>query len=124
MKKLIFSLLLVFTVLLNSNAQWQQEWSSPSISGLLYSGWIALQQNDAEWDYKYYVIDGESFTIMNNYYSSTSLYQYNFTQAEILGGYMIYSLGVDLTGDDIVEFFVLSYYGSAEPYRQSFKILI
>lgn len=122
MNKKIIYFLFLFMTCLNISAQWQQEWTSPSSSSLLYSGWIGLELNGSEWDYKYYIINGSSFVIMDNYYSSTPLYQYSFTQAEILAEYMIYSLGVDLTGDNIVEFYVLSYYGSAEPYRQSFKI--
>lgn len=121
MKTKICLLVLLFFYL-NLSAQWQQEWNSPSISSLLYSGWIAFSEDGEDWDYKYYLIDEASMKIMNSYYSSTVLYQYNFTDAEIFGGYQIYSLGVDLTGDGNVEFYVLSYYGSAEPYRQSFKI--
>jgi hypothetical protein len=94
MKTKICLLVLLFFYL-NLSAQWQQEWNSPSISSLLYSGWIAFSEDGEDWDYKYYLIDEASMKIMNSYYSSTVLYQYNFTDAEIFGGYQIYSLGVD-----------------------------
>jgi hypothetical protein len=122
MKKIIFFLLFAFATCLNIRAQWQQEWTSASASSLVYGGWIAFTELNDEWEYKYYIIDESTLKIMNGPYSSTPLYQYALTEAEKLAGYQIYSLGVDLTGDNNVEFYVLSYYGSGEPYRQSFKI--
>ena len=122
MKKTFLYLLLVIGLYFNTTAQWQQEWSSSSTSVYFYSGWIAFSEIGGECDYKFYLIDESTFKIMDSYYSSTPQYQYNFTAAEIQAEYLIYSLGVDLTGDNIVEFYVLSHYGSPELYRQSFKI--
>jgi hypothetical protein len=54
--------------------------------------------------------------------SSTPQYSYPFTAAERFAGNYVYSLGLDLTGDGVVEFYVLASYGTASPYRQSVKI--
>jgi len=122
MKKMLFYLSIVVSLYSNTTAQWQQEWSSNSTSVYFFSGWVAFSEIGGEWDYKFYLIDETTFKIMDSYYSSTPQYQYNFTPEEIQAECLVYSLGVDLTGDNIVEFYILSHYGSPELYRQSFKI--
>lgn len=122
MKKIVEYLILFLGISISSFAQWQQEWSSNATSVYYYSGWIAFSEIVGEWDYKFYVIDENSFKIMDSHYSTSPQYQYIFTPEEIQAEYSVYSLGIDLTGDNIVEFYVLSHYGSPELYRQSFKI--
>ena len=48
---------------------------------------------------------------MTSEYSNTAQYSYNFSDAERDAGYLFYSLGSDLTGDGIVEFYILAHYG-------------
>ncbi len=56
-------------------------------------------------------------------YNGSVQYQYNFTQPEVTAGGQIYSFGIDLTGDNIVEFYVIGKYTNASYTRQSIKIL-
>ena len=60
---------------------------------------------------------------MTSEYSNTAQYSYSFSDAERNAGYLIYSLDEDLTGDGIVEFYVLANYGSVENPRQTLKII-
>lgn len=104
-------------------AQWTNEWVSPPIQTGVVSGWINFEKLGTEWNTRLYVLDTIAFTIMQNSYSFFPQYLYTFTEAEKLAGYQIYSLAVDLTGDNITEFYVLGFEGATSPYRQSFKIL-
>ncbi len=119
MKNVIIALFLV----VNINAQWNSEWVSSSIDYNTIAGWISFEEiSNENWEKAFYTLDASSFRIMDNVYPTSIRFTYNFTQPEIDAGYQIYSLGVDLTGDKITEFYVLSYYGSSDNYRQSFKI--
>lgn len=60
---------------------------------------------------------------MTNEYSETPQYTYTFTPEEVASGNLIYSLGYDLTGDNYVEFYILTTEGTEDQYRQSFKII-
>ncbi len=104
-------------------AQWTNKWSSSEINSSYASGWVAFQKSGGKWINKFYTIDASSIKIMDSQFSETSLYVYNFTSAEQTAGNQIYSVGADLTGDGIVEFYVLSYYGASDNYRESFKII-
>ncbi|MFH0734477.1 MAG: T9SS type A sorting domain-containing protein [bacterium] len=123
MKRISILLIVLTFIYINVKAQWQTEWSSPSISGAFVSGWINFEISGNTWVNKMYLIDANTFQIMESIYSTTPKYSYNFTQAEKDAGYLIYSLQTDLTGDGITEFYVLSSYGTATPYRQGFKII-
>ncbi len=123
MKKIYLILSLICLFSNNSFAQWQTEWSSPSISGAFVSGWINFEISGDKWVNRMYSIDVNTFQIMESVYNTTPKYTYTFTQAEKNAGYLIYSLQTDLTGDGITEFYVLSSYGTATPYRQGFKII-
>jgi hypothetical protein len=116
--------LLVFALALSgrAEAQWTLNWSSPNISATAVAGWVAVQQTGDQWSYRYYTIDSTTFRIMSAPNSSTPQYTYTFTAAERLAGNYVYSLGTDLTGDGIVDFYVLGAYGTSTVYRQSFKI--
>jgi hypothetical protein len=106
-----------------AEAQWTIAWNSSGIDANSVSGWISFQQNGSVWTNRFYILDSLQFRIMESAYSEIAQYTYNFSPAERLANNTIYSLGLDLTGDGIVEFYVLSNYGSSSPYRQSFKIL-
>lgn len=116
--------LLVLLILsaIQLNAQWGNEWTSSSISYNNISGWIAIGENGDKIDYRLYILSPDNFQLMQQAYSTVPHFTYNFTEPEKLANYQIYSLSVDLTGDGVYEFYVLSYYGTAEPYRQAFKI--
>ena len=121
--KLFILSTMLFASMQSVNAQWDNEWSSPQIEAGVVSGWLNFQQNGDEWDTRLYTIDSLAFHIMQEGYSFTPQYVYPFTSKEITAGNLIFSLNVDLTGDNITEFYVLGYNGSGPPYRQSFKIL-
>lgn len=114
------STILAFAI--SANAQWTSEWISPSISTSAVSGWLLFHQAGSQQDYRYYALDSLNFVIMTDVYSSTPAYSYTFTAAERTAGNLLYSLGIDLTGDDITEFYVLGAYGTTGAYRQGFKI--
>lgn len=118
----LFVIVVLFFVFSSLNAQWTQEWSSDNFSGMAVSGWVSLVQNGDEWEERLYVVDSLNFRIMTEGFSSTVAYEYSFDSGEQLAGGQIYSLGVDLTGDNITEFYVLAYRGTTY-YRQSFKII-
>lgn len=118
----IISLLLI-TAFSTANAQWDNEWTSPQIETGIVSGWLNFEKSGNDWSTRLYVVDTISFKIMQTGYSFTPQYTYTFTPSERLAGYQIFSLSVDLTGDNITEFYVLGYDGTASPYRQSFKII-
>ena len=104
-------------------SQWSNKWSSSDINSTNASGWINFQKDGNNWINKFYTIDATSIKIMNGQFSETPLYTYTFTAEEQTAGNQIYSVGKDLTGDGIVEFYVLGYSGSSDNYRESFKII-
>jgi len=120
MKKLVIISFLLVTLQLN--AQWTEEWNSSTISSTFATGWINIHNSENQ-QFIFYRVDSESFTIMQSPKSESSLYNYSFSAEEIAGGNQIYSVGSDLTGDDIKEFYVLAYHDSDENPRQSFKII-
>jgi hypothetical protein len=103
-----------------ANGQWPNAWTSIGIPEGAVSGWVELRTSSDEW--RFFTLDTLNFRIMSSSYSQTAQYVHNFTAPERLAGEEIYSLGLDLTGDDIVEFYVLSWYGTSQPYRQAFRI--
>jgi hypothetical protein len=105
------------------NAQWQHEWTSTAVDLNAVAGWVAFELNGDELTYRFYSIDASQIVIMSGTESSTPQYSYSFSAAEQLAGNYIYSLGQDLTGDGIVEFYVLGYAGTEGNYRQSFRVL-
>lgn len=124
MKKILFNtMLIVFVITASTYAQWANEWSSNSYSSAYAVGWVGFEKNGSEWLNRFFVVDESTFKIFSDQYSTTAEFIYTFSAEEIAAGNQIYSLVADLTGDNITEFYVLSSYGSAEPYRQSFKII-
>lgn len=99
------------------------KWSSPSIPYATYAAWVDFEKAGDKWKSRLYAIDSNKIQFMADGFNYTPQYTYTFTAAEKLADRQIYSLGVDLTGDNIVEFYVLSWYGTTTNYRQSFKIL-
>lgn len=87
------------------------------------SGWIPFKKVNNTWEYRFYYVDSTVFKIYSSHYNGIVQYNYNFTQPEVAAGGKIYSTLVDLTGDGIVEFYVLGYYGTVSYPRQSVKIL-
>lgn len=104
------------------SAQWTSEWSSSSLPSAVVSGWLQFQQTGSTWDYRYYTLDTLAFRVMDGSLSGTTQYTYTFSAAERLAGELVYSLGEDLTGDGIVEFYVLAAYGTASAYRTTAKV--
>ncbi len=121
--KLKLTLILIFIITCSNFAQWQTKWTSNNFANSLVSGWINFKQVGTTWIKQPYYIDANKFYVMNDTYSSTVQYSYTFTQAEKDAGYLLYSLKVDLTGDGVTEFYVLSSYGTTTPYRQGMKII-
>jgi hypothetical protein len=124
LRRLIW-LVALSTVILSAtaaNAQWTSEWTSLSVSTSAVSGWVSFQQAGGQWDERYFTLDSMNFVIMTDAYSQTPAYTYSFTNAERFAGNYLYSLGLDLTGDGITEFYVLGAYGTSTAYRQSFKV--
>ncbi len=120
MKKII---LLLFLLVLSLNAQTLTQLpSSGSMPYTAYSGWINFQKVGSTWTTKMYTLDSNKFQIISNDYSMTPQYTYTFDAYEKLAGSTIYSLGVDLTGDGIPEFYVMAYNGTSTVYYSSFKI--
>lgn len=118
--RLIKILLLIIFILNTGYSQWQQLWSSPSISSAVLSGYLSFENENGEWKKRMYTLDSEKFQIMNEGLTLIPQYTYSFTPEEIAAGYQIYSLAEDLNGDGITDFYVLAYHG--ENQRQSFKI--
>lgn len=107
----------------NTFSQWQNIFTSSNINTLTTAaGWLKFDKDGDTWKSRMYFLDSTKFQIMEEGYSNTPAYTYNFSAGEILAGMQIYSLGVDLNGDNKTEFYVLSYAGPASLYRQSFKI--
>ena len=119
----LFTCIILFSSIQIVNAQWDNDWSSPQIEAGVVSGWLNFQNNGNGWDIRLYAIDSTAIYIMQNGYSFTPQFSYTFTPFEKLAGNQVYSLNVDLTGDNITEFYVLAYHGAGSPYRQSIKIL-
>jgi hypothetical protein len=126
MKRFFPSWLLILVSLMSASyahAQWTLGWTSPSVYSTTAAGWFAFQESGGSWSYRYFTIDSTTFRVMTSPTSAVAQYTYTFLPAEWAAGNVVYSLGVDLTGDGIVEFYILGSYGSASPYRQSMKIL-
>lgn len=105
-----------------SIAQWNQEFQINNFDSSRVAGWVPLKKLSDKWEYRFYILDTNKFEIYNSHYGGTVQYSYNFTAEEKAAGNLLYSVGADLTGDNIVEFYVLAYYGTTT-IRQSVKIL-
>jgi hypothetical protein len=103
-------------------AQWTSEWSSANVANSIAAGWFAYQQTGGAWQYRFYTLDSLQFRVMSGPYSQIPEQTYTFSAAERDAGYYIYTLSVDLNGDNIVDFYVLSSYGTGTPIRQAFRI--
>jgi hypothetical protein len=120
--RLAVLLSLCLFVFSSAEAQWSSEWTGPSVSDSSVDGWLPFQYSGGQWSERYYVVDSTALRIMTSPESQTAAYTYTFTAAERLEGNYVYSLGLDLTGDDIVDFYVLGYYAVGSTYRQGVKI--
>ncbi|MFN4112071.1 MAG: FlgD immunoglobulin-like domain containing protein [Ignavibacteria bacterium] len=119
--KLILMYLIFLPALLFS--QLTVEYQSQNFPYNSITGWIPFKKNGSNWEYRLYYLDSTKFQIYSTHYNGSVQYTYNFTQPEITAGGYIYSLGIDLTGDNIVEFYVLGQYASTNYTRQSVRIL-
>jgi hypothetical protein len=102
--------------------RWSTVWTSGAINYTSLSGYLYFKKTGTTWEQRIYTLDVSKFQVMNAVYSTTPEYTYTFSAADTTAGRSIYSLGYDLTGDGITEFYILSYYGVSTNYRQSFKI--
>jgi hypothetical protein len=119
MTRYIFILILLAAKL--SFPQINLIWSSPQINYNTISGWVDFERIGDKWKKRNYQLDSISFRIMTDGFSLTPQYAYTFNQNEITAGIQVYSMGGDLSGNGIMDFYVLAYYGTT-PYRQSVKI--
>lgn len=119
----VVSLPILLLLTVSAHAQFTFQWTSPAVLTAELSGWFAYQENGATWDYRFYTLTSSQFNVMTGPLSETPAHTYVFSSPEIAAGNSLYALQIDLTGDDVTEFYVLGWYGDAEPYRQSFKIL-
>ncbi|RPI76503.1 MAG: T9SS C-terminal target domain-containing protein [Ignavibacteriales bacterium] len=102
--------------------QWAHEFTSQQFPYEVYSGWINFQKTGDTCENRMYYMDTYTFNVMSDVYPGTVQYTYTLTAQEILAGYYLYSLWEDVTGDDIVDFYVMSVWGESTNYRYSFKI--
>jgi hypothetical protein len=116
----LFAVLL--TAILPAQAQWNLEWTNSGVPTGVLSGWLNFQQSGSSWSQRFYTLDTLSFNVSDAAFSQTSQYSYAFTAAERAAGELLYSLGVDLTGDNITEFYVVAANGSSSNYRYSVKV--
>ncbi len=107
---------------MNVSAQWNQEFQISNFDSSRVAGWVPFKKLGDKWEYRFYTLDTSKFEIYSSHYGGTVQYSYNFTAEEKAAGNLLYSVGVDLTGDNVVEFYVLAYYGTTT-IRQSVKIL-
>lgn len=119
--KLIIIYLIFLPALLFS--QLTLEYQSQNFPYNIIAGWIPFKKNGSNWEYRLYYLDSTKFQIYSTHYNGSVQYTYNFTQPEKTAGGYIYSLGIDLTGDNIVEFYVLGQYAGTNYTRQSVRIL-
>jgi len=123
MRKFIFLLQLSIILTNTGFSQWTPKWNSSNISSVNASGWLKFETNLDEGGERFYIVDVSKFSIMADEFSETPQFTYNFTSEEVASGNLIYSLGHDLTGDNYTEFYVLTTVGTADLYKQSFKII-
>ncbi|MBU2446116.1 MAG: T9SS type A sorting domain-containing protein [Bacteroidetes bacterium] len=123
MKLRFISVLILIVVITIPNAfgQWNQEFQINNFDSSRVAGWLPLKKLGDKWEYRFYILDTNKFEIYNNHYGGGVQYTYNFTAEEKAAGNLLYSVGTDLTGDNIVEFYVLAYHGTTD-IRQSVKI--
>lgn len=121
--KIFYLSAIFFFISLNLIAQINLEYQSPYFQYYSTAGWFPFKKNGSNWEYRFYYVDSTKFQIYSLVYNGTVQYQYNFTQPEVTAGGQIYSLGVDLTGDNIVEFYVIGQYTVSSYPRQSVRIL-
>ena len=121
MKKIV--LLFVLYCLTMQSQTLTQIMTTGSMSYLQTSGWLNFQKVGTTYTKKFYTVDSTKFQIMQSETSLVPQYTYTFTAAETLAGGQIYSLGVDLTGDNIPEYYVIAYNGTSTVYYESFKII-
>lgn len=120
--KLIPIALLIMTLsIVNVSAQWNLEYQVNNFDANRVASWVPFKKLGDKWEYRFYILDTNKFEIYNNHYGGGVQYTYNFTAEEKAAGNLLYSVGTDLTGDKIVEFYVLAYHGTTD-IRQSVKI--
>jgi hypothetical protein len=112
----------IFVLAFPAMAQWNLTWTSSGVPSGVVSGWLQFQQTGGHWQYRLYTLDTLAFRIMTSPFSQTPQCTYTFTAAERLAGELIYSLGHDVNGDGIVDFYVLAANGASSPYRMSAKV--
>lgn len=121
--KTILSFFSILFFSINLFAQLTPEYQSQYFQYYSTSGWFPFKKISSNWEYRFYYVDSTKFQIYSAPYNGSVQYQYNFTQPEVTAGGQIYSLGIDLTGDNIVEFYVVGQYTTTSYPRQSIKIL-
>lgn len=119
--KFVSILFIVLITTLNGQ-NFQNLFTGPQINGAVSSGWFYFEKSGDNWKSRLYFLDTLTFKVAAGSYSNGTAYTYTFNAEEKAAGYLLYSLGVDLDGDNFTEFYVMSRYGSTTDYREGFKI--
>jgi hypothetical protein len=107
--KLIFSALLINILsFANVSAQWNIEFQVNNFDANRVAGWMPFKKLGDKWEYRFYVLDTTKFEVYSSQYGGSVQYSYNFSSEERAAENLLYSVGEDLTGDNIVEFYVLA----------------
>lgn len=117
-----FVLFIIIFSSLNVSAQWNQEFQINNFDSSRVAGWVPFKKLGDKWEYRFYTLDTTKFEVYSSHYGGTVQYSYSFTAEEKAAGNLLYSVGVDLTGDNLVEFYVLGYIGTTS-IRQTVKII-
>jgi hypothetical protein len=115
-------MVLTLACFLPAHAQWSAEWTNTGVAYDALSGWLSFQQSGSTWQQRFYTLDSMAFRVSDGVFSQTPQYTYTFSAAERAAGELIYSLGLDLTGDGITEFYVVAANGASTNYRYSTKV--
>lgn len=120
-----FRNILIFVIFLIQTcfAQLTLEYQSQIFPYSKTAGWFAFRKVNDNWEWRMYDVDSTAFHVYSSHYDGSVQYSYNFTPEERRAGGRIYSLLVDLTGDGIVEFYVLGQFGNSTNPQQSVRIL-
>lgn len=120
MKLPVIIILFAFSSIIAQN--FQQVFTGQQIDGAASSGWFYFEKSGDEWKSRLYYLDTLQFKVAGGTYSNTISHTYTFSTEEKAAGYLLYSVGADLDGDNFTDFYVMAQYGSSTDYRQSFKI--